>query len=332
MPIHDLGYRNWQEERTARFVRPWVIARTGVSLIWRRRWLRNVLMLAWLPIVVPALGIFAFEYSSTDPELQQFIAQIVRKPLAQPELASQIVNDPEAARHQLWSTLILAFFRYPQLFAMVVLIGLIAPKLISYDLRTKAYLMYFSRPLSPFQYILGKSAVIWFFLAMIVTVPAMLVYLLGVLLSPDLSVVMQTWDIPLRILAASAVLMIPTTALAVAYSSLSSESRYATFAWFATWAMGFVAYQVLTSTTAVVASGGDQGGHRGGRGNWEDLDIDFDRWRLLSPYHTLGKVQSWVFGLDTSSSTVVPAVLVLVTISVLSYWIIRKRIIARLSI
>ncbi len=38
---------------------------------------------------------------------------------------------------------------------------------------------------------------------------------------------------------------------------------------------------------------------RRGRGpSLEELDIDFDRWRLLSPYHTLGKVESWVFGLD----------------------------------
>ena len=343
MPLHDLGYREWQGERSARYLRPWVVARSGISLIWRRKWLRLILILAWLPIVFPAIGIFAFEYSSTDPDMQQFIVQMAGGPLGQPDLVGQIMADPEAARHQVWSTLILTYFRYPQLFAMVLLIGVIAPLLVSYDLRTKAYLMYFSRPLSPSQYILGKSAVIWFLLAMIATLPALLVYFLGVFLSPDFSVVMQTWDIPLRILAASAVLMIPTTALAVAYSSMTSESRYATFAWFATWSMGFVAYQVLTSTTAVMSSGagnpglpgsGIGGGGRGGHGRraWDAMDIDFDRYRLLSPYHTLGKVQSWVFGLDTSSSSILPPVLVLVGVTLFCFWIVRRRIIARLSI
>ncbi|TWT50450.1 ABC-2 family transporter protein [Rubripirellula amarantea] len=330
MPVHDLGYRPWRGQRMARWLRPWVVARSSISLVWRRRWLRTMLMLAWLPVVFPALGIFAFEYSSTDPGMQRAIFQIARGPLNQPELAQQIIENPEEARHQVWSSLILTFFRYPQLVAMVVLIGLIAPMLVSYDLRTKAYLMYFSRPLSPSQYILGKSAVIWFLLAMIATLPALLVYVLGVLLSPDLSVVMQTWDVPLRILGASAVLMIPTTALAIAYSSLTSESRYATFAWFATWAMGFVAYQVLTSTTAVVASA-EQNRTRGRR-RWENIEFDADRYRLLSPYHTLGKVESWVFGLDTSAASVVPAVLVLVAITVISFWMVRRRVIARLSV
>lgn len=290
-----------------------------------------MLMLAWLPIVIPALALFAFEYSSIEPDFQRFIVQLVRGPLGQPELAQQVISDPDLARHQIWSALILAFFRYPQLFAMVVLIGLVAPMLVSFDLRTKAYLMYFSRPLSPSQYVLGKSAVIWFLLAMIVTVPALLLYVMGVMLSPDFSVIAHTWDIPLRILGASAVLMIPTTALAMAYSSLTSESRYATFAWFATWAMGFVAYQVLTFSQAATR-GSLPRGRRRGRVNWEELGIDLDRWRLLSPYHTLGKVQAWVFDLDTTSASVVPSLVVLAVITLVGFGIVHNRIVARISV
>jgi lysylphosphatidylglycerol synthetase-like protein (DUF2156 family) len=210
---------------------------------------------------------------------------------------------------------------------MVLLVGLIAPMLVSYDLRSKAYLQYFSRPLSPTEYIVGKSAVVWFFLGMIVTLPAMILYVVGVLLSPDISVVNQTWDIPLRILAASVVLVVPTTALALCYSSWTSESRYASFAWFATWVMGFVAYQILTY-------GGvrPRGGRRRGPPEWEDLDIDFDKWHLLSPYHTLGKVESWIFDLDKNDGSVVPAIVLLVLITIAGTWIVRRRIIARLSV
>jgi hypothetical protein len=287
-------------------------------------------VLAWLPVILPAFGIFAFEYSTTSPGSQRAIVNLIRGPLGRPDLVEAVVSDPENARHEVWSMLILAYFRYPQLFAMVTLIGLIAPLLVSYDLRTKAYLMYFSRPLSPSEYILGKSAVIWFFLAVVVTIPALLLYLIGVLLSPDLSVVIETWDIVFRILVASIVLMIPTTTLAVFYSSLTAESRYATFAWFATWIMGSVAYQFLTF--APMQMSGNRPPPRRGPVNWEDLGVDLDRWRLISPYHTLGKVEGWVFGLDPTSASVVPAVCVLVGITVIGFWIVRRRIIARLSV
>lgn len=321
MPVHDLGYRGWQGTRTKRLLRPFFVARSGISLVWRRRWIRMILMLAWLPIIVPAAGIFSFEYAANEPGARRIVFQMLRGPLQRPDLALQAMNDPSEARHEIWSTLILAFFRVPQLTAMVLLVGLIAPMLVSYDLRSKAYLLYFSRPLSPAEYIVGKSAVVWAFLFMIVTVPALMLYLIGVLLSPDLSVVSETWDIPARIVAASIVLVVPTTALAICYSSCTSESRYASFAWFATWIMGFVAYQALTTMSALDRQRGPS------------IDqLDPDRWRLLSPYHTLGKVESWVFGLDISNGSVWPAMLLLVGITFIATIVVRRRIIARLSV
>lgn len=221
---------------------------------------------------------------------------------------------------------------------MVLVVGMIAPMMISYDLRSKAYLLYFSRPLTPGEYIIGKTSVVWFFLVLIATCPALALYVLGVLLSPDLSVITETWDIPLRILAATAVLVIPTTALALCYSAFTSESRYATFAWFATWVMGGVAYRILTFAGQPPqferARGGGRQRRRQVSEQWEEWynNIDLDKWRLLSPYDTLGKVESWVFGLDTTPASVVPSITLLVLITCACVWVVRNRIIARLSV
>ena len=319
MPIHDLGYRGWSGKRISFLMRPVVVARGGVMLVLKRRWLRLMLVLAWLPVLFPAFGIFVFESTAMEPGAQETIAGLMQGPLGRPDLAALMLEDPELARHDVWATLILTFFRYPQLFAMVGLIGVIAPLLVSYDLRTKAYLMYFSRPLTPTQYIIGKSAVIWFFLAGIATIPALMLYGVGILLSSDLSVIAQTWDLPFRILFASVVLLVPTTTLALLYSSLTAESRYATFAWFATWVMGLVAYQILT-VSPVLMSGPDSSGP------------NFDTWRLISPYHMLGKVQAWIFGLDPTPGSVVPSIMLLTTVTVFGFLIVRRRIIARLSV
>jgi ABC-2 type transport system permease protein len=53
---------------------------------------------------------------------------------------------------------------------------------------------------------------------------------------------------------------------------------------------------------------------------------------LLSPYDTLGKVESWVFGLDTTPASVVPAIALLLLITLACLWVIRNRIVSRLSI
>ena len=320
MPVHDLGYRNWVGKRSHQLIRPLFVARSGITLVWRRRMLKLLLMVAWLPIAIPAGGIFVFERGVTDPSYRRFVAQTLRGPMDRPDLAQQVMQDPVSIRHEVWSALILGFFRVPQLYSMVLLIGLIAPLLISYDLRSKAYLQYFSRPLSPNEYIAGKSAVIWFFLGMITTLPGLTLYGLGVLLSPEISVVGMTWDIPLRILLASVALIVPTTALAISYSACTVENRYASFAWFATWIMGSVAYQILTNAP------------RMGRRRMSEIDVDADRWLLVSPYHTLGKVETWLFGLDTGESSVWPAILTLLAITVSGTLFVRSRLIARLSV
>jgi hypothetical protein len=270
MPIHDLGYRAWQGRLVPQIGRFWVIAQTGIRLAWRNLWLRRLLLLSWLPVVhVGALllvyeQILAHEQVPHGRPAETIVPWLQQIPISE-------------SRHQVWACLLYYFFRYPQLFVMIFVVGQVAPALVSQDVRTKAFLLYFSRPLARFEYVLGKMAVVWFYLALISAVPGLLLYALAVLLSPDLSVLPLTWDLPLRVLAASAVLMVPTAAVALALSSLTPETRHATFGWFALWALGWATYALLKVNTAGAA--------------------DPHRWDFVSLYHTLGTVQYWVFGL-----------------------------------
>ncbi|QDV65062.1 hypothetical protein [Crateriforma conspicua] len=332
MALHDVGYRGWNQSKTNRITRPLAIARSGVSLVLRAKWLRFGLMLGWLPVIFPAAIIFMFEYT-TQQEPDRVVGLLMSPPIDRPDLAAEYMTDPAAVRHEIWSSAILAFFRYPQLYAMVILVGLITPRLVCYDMRSRAYLQYFARPLTPTEYVFGKSAVLWFFLACIVTVPALVLYVTGVLFSPGLMVVAETWDIPLRVMVASLCLILPTTTLAMVYSSLTPESRYATFAWFATWVLGYVAYTFLTFAPGVGRPPRRRFGGRGGPSMSDVSDwIDLDRWRLVSPYHMLGKVQSWVFDVQDTDGSVWPSIAVLVAMTVVGTWIIRNRILSRLRV
>lgn len=281
MPLLDLGYRAWNGERTPRYLRFLVVAATGIMMIWRGYWLRTMLALALAPALFAVFGFFTFEQGLQDRESRRIIGGIVEQQFQRDALATKLMNDPDGARHDVWAQFLLWFFRYPQVFWMVVVLGVVAPRLISYDLRSRAYLLFLSRPLSPAEYLLGKAMVLWFLLSVISTVPALLVYVAGILISPDWTVVQQTWDLPFRILLATLALALPTSAIALFYSSMTTESRFAGFAWFATWILGWVTYTVLTSTAMFDA---------------RDADELLARWQIVSPYHTLGQVQAIAFG------------------------------------
>ena len=254
-------------------------------------------------------------------------SQISRRDLPEPlrglpnveaVMKSLATEDSRVARHTTWCWMLMTFFRYPQGVLMLIMIGLIVPPLIARDLRSRAILIYFSRPIGRLEYLLGKVAIPATFLALITALPGMILYLFGVLLSPGFFVIADTWDIPFRIMAATAVLIIPTSLLALMYSSLTYESRFATFAWFATWGLGGGAYVVAYFTQVDMDS--------------PSIPEISPNWSMLSIYNTVGKVQEWIFGLEPSFTRVAPLVGLLLAISLFSLVILMRRVHAPINV
>jgi hypothetical protein len=256
-----------------------------------------------IPALIAGLFVAAFEQAIDRSGPREMMSAMNRNPQTRSMAQragvdlNQATQDPESYRHFAWSYILFSLARYPQALGMIIIVGLVAPRLISYDLRSRGYLLYLSRPLTPWEYILGKAAVLYFLLFMVTALPALLIFAVGLLLSNDSTAIAQTWDIPFRILIASLVLMIPTTAVALAYSSMTQESRYAGFAWFATWVVGAVSFYSLWAVTQI-------DGMRPGRGGPGGPNIDainamnaWSSYKLFSPYETLGYLQQQIFGL-----------------------------------
>lgn len=325
MPLHDVGYRGWNGEKTNLQLRWITIATTGFRMALRSTWLNRTLILAVVPALVFGLFFFLFEQSIVQKDLREFIGNLVLLSGAPSELQQLVQQNPEEARPTIWAALVLLFFRYPQSFALVVIVGMIAPRLISADLRNKGYLLYFSRPIYLFGYICGKAATICAFMACITTLPACVLYVVGLSLSPDLNALMGTWDIPLRIAAASIVLMIPVSSVALACSAVGGESRYAAFSWFAIWVVGWVSYSVLR--VGEVATSGRRNRFEG---RPMDTLMEQSRWEILSPFHCLGRMQQYVFGLYPETNSIAPFFIMAAVVTILSLsfvaWQIRRRL------
>ena len=260
MPIHNLGYREWDGERESGRSRWSVIAGIGIRRAWQSKWLRRIAFVVWGPPLAYGILIFVFEQflSNTEalqnPEAVRRFARMVEPVLPEetgPAIADELrkpdaltpENMLQVVRPLVWKSVLLQLQR-SQSIALIVVIGLIAPPLISQDVRSRAFLLYFSRPLTRLQYIAGKFTTVASFLLLTCTLPQLLLYLFAVLLSPDISVIGYTWDLPVRTIAASAVTVIPTTMLALMLSSMTTETRFASFGWFMIWIFGLAMYAV----------------------------------------------------------------------------------------
>ena len=329
--MNRLGYRGWSGQLESGWMRWTVISSVGIRRAWQSRWLRRMLFFAWLPAVVFGIGFFAWEQAALYPEWRQAAANILRGLLpthAFNEIQESIrTGNMESSRHSVWAWMLNTFFRHPQGVLMVMVVGLIAPPMISQDVRSRAFLLYFSRPLTRGEYLLGKLSSVWVYLSAISTLPALALYVLGVLLSPNLSVVSATWDLPFRIVAASMVLMLPTSILALCFSSLTQESRYAGFAWFAVWIMGWFTYAAASSAEAFEAMRTQREALRAGR----QLVLEQSAWTHVSLYHTLGRVQSWVFGFADFREVMVSSV-ILIVVTMIALAVLLRRISAPMRV
>ncbi len=356
MPLHDVGYRPWSGQRARPGAASGVIASTGIRLAWKSRWLRRAVLFAWSPAIFFAASFFAFEQSIEEGRLASLkerarmgrnldgvgmLGTVLANTLGRSPDERHVSKAVEVARTRrlVWSRLLLAFMRAPQAVLLAVVVGLIAPSLISRDLRARAWLVYFTRPVGRFEYILGKMAILAMIVVAITALPAVTLWLAGVLVSPSIRVAAETCDLPLRIVVASAALAIPTVLLALAYSSLTSESRIASFAWFATWAACWIAHASLTTADLVATAEAPAAAHGKAddavqppprRLNWfaraAGLDDTIDRWAWLSPYHAIGVVQAWIFGVETRPRAALPPAISLAVVTVVSAVVLARRV------
>ncbi|MBL6712716.1 MAG: ABC transporter permease subunit [Pirellulales bacterium] len=366
MPLHDVGYRAWKGTRRPPGSAAFVIATTGIALSWKSRWLRRAVLFAWSPALAFAMSFFAFEQAVEEGRLSMLevtaqsgrnldgvgvlggllVNALGRPTDGEPAYLPGSVEEIEQTRRTVWSRLLLAFMRAPQAVLLAVVIGLVAPTLISRDMRAKAWLVYFTRPVSRRDYILGKGAVLAGVVAMVTLLPALGLWFVGVLVSPSVNVAWATADLPLKVLISSLAVAIPTVLLALAYSAITTETRIAGFAWFATWVACWITHSALGAAELMAdrpspeaqsffsepfdGPGEDDRHDRSRPMHWlgraAGLDSSIDHWAWVSPYHSIGVVQAAIFGMEKRPQAFLPPLISLASISAVSLVLLLRRV------
>lgn len=310
MPINDVGYRRLKNDGNSSLFRWLAICNIGVRLALKSKWVKRIMLFASLPVTYWAVGFFFVEKALIADQLSSMsqgvdVHQVTTRALQKSTINQFSIfpgiddlqevlktgNIPEI-RNTVWRWMLMTFFRFPQSIIILFLIGFIAPSLISQDIRSRAFLLYFSRPISRLEYIFGKICVPSIFIILVSTLPALALYFIALLMSPDISTLPQTWDIPLRIIMATFGLVIPTSTVALMLSSLTQESRFANFSWFAVWGLGHGAWLTIVLATSLQL----------GLPLFHTDVMQSEtvaNWSAMSLYNSLGSLQAYIFGFET---------------------------------
>ncbi len=301
MPIFDQGYQHWTGALRGHAWRWLAISRHGVRVGLRAgkasRSLRLMLIIAWLPALALAAVLCLWGLLERDPAWAQFLSPLLEV------LGKGVLTDPKVYRVEVW-TLCYSYFLAAELNISMILVLLVGPNLVSQDLRYNALLLYFSRPLRRIDYFAGKLGVIVAFLGMVIIVPSVLAYILGLLFSLDLSIIGDTFHLLLASVVYGLVIAVSAGLLMLALSSLSRNSRYISLLWVAIWIGSFMVASVLET------AGSQQRMHQAFRASQGMAGQDFlaeeiraaqTNWRPLVSYTTnLSRIGQELLGTDDS--------------------------------
>jgi ABC-2 type transport system permease protein len=248
MPIFDQGYQHWSGTLTGHAWRWLAIAKHGVRVSLREgkpgRSLRLVLLLSWLPALVLATLLCLWGLAERGSDLVAFLAPMLKF------LGASVLAEPRQFRVEIW-TIGYSYFLDAELIASMILVVMVGPDLISQDLRYNSLPLYFSRPLRRIDYFAGKLGVIVAFLAMVIIVPSIIAYVLGMLFSLDITILSDTFHILVASIVYGLVIAVSAGILMLALSSLSRNSRYISLLWFAIWIGTYAVSGVLEAANQV---------------------------------------------------------------------------------
>jgi ABC-2 type transport system permease protein len=272
MPIHDQGYRRYLGSKAA-VGKAWqVITRAGVRTVLAKRSFIALMLLAWAPFVVRAV--------------QVYIA-------ANFQQASFLAPRAETFREFLDQQGVFVFF-------VTIYIG---AGLIANDRRANALQVYLSKPLTRAEYVAGKFAILFLFLASVTWLPAILLLLVQTMFAGNFAFVQENIFLLPAITLFSLLQVLVSAMTMLALSSMSKSSRFVGIMYAGLIFFTAAFFQALRGIT--------------GRSSWA--------W--LSPTDTLEQIGAYIFRVDPPYQlSPVIAIATIVALIAGSAWILERNV------
>ncbi|HUE88486.1 MAG TPA: ABC transporter permease subunit [Vicinamibacterales bacterium] len=272
MPIHDQGYRRYLGSKAA-VGKSWqVIARAGIRTVLSKRSFIALMLLAWAPFLVRAV--------------QVYIA-------ANFQQASFLAPRAETFREFLEQQGVFVFF-------VTIYVG---AGLIANDRRANALQVYLSKPLTRAEYVAGKFAILFLFLASVTWLPAILLLLVQTMFAGNFAFVQENVFLLPAITLFSLLQVLVSAMTMLALSSMSKSSRFVGIMYAGLIFFTAAFFQALRGIT--------------GRSSWA--------W--LSPTDTLEQIGAYIFRIDPPYQlSPLVAIATIVVLIAGSAWILERNV------
>ncbi len=278
MPIYEQGYTRWEGEIQARPMRFWPILRRGFLAELKRRRTLILLFLAWAAVLIRGVVLYG--------DLR----------------AGSLLQSSGLLKTGL------SFFYSAlkgQSVFVILFVLLSGTDLVSKDRRFHALQIYFSRPLTPNDYILGKLGIVSAFVFAVSFLPVLLLWIFAVAVSVQQGYFATVWSAPLLALFYCGLWAALAGLMVLMLSSVAQRSAIIAVSWVLLWGL-----LVVDGVTRILK-----------------MLTGWSLWSLVNVDANLKQVGAWIFGADRPLGYhPLLSVFVILAVGAICYVILRKRI------
>lgn len=239
MTLHDSGYKHWEGQHLGIWSRRAVIAVTGLKSCLQVKWMRYVVTLCWALAMAQVAVLFALgQLLVSDSAVVRWLGNL--NPQFQTigrVLTTWLEQHPEVSVRATYDALFFLFAAPLSTFTLIA-IALAIPHLITRDLSSNAMIVYASKAVGRFDYILGKFGTLFGLMLLTWLGPVLAAWLLGNFLSPNWGFF---WHSRLALghsLLFVGVSMVVLGILGLGVSASSGRARSTVSMWIALWLLG----------------------------------------------------------------------------------------------
>jgi ABC-type transport system involved in multi-copper enzyme maturation permease subunit len=249
MPLHDASYQHWTGAHLGIWRRRAAIAQNGLKGCLANRWMRHLIVLCWVGAAAQTVVLFAVGQllvadslivqwtANLNPALQAFARLLTGWLERHPEISVRTTQN------------ILFYFASGCLLPLsLVGIAQAIPHLITRDLSSQAIIVYASKAVGRWDYLLGKFAAVFGLLVLTWLGPLVAAWFIGNLLAPDWHFFWHS-----RLALANTLIyvlgsMCVLSGLALGVSAISSKEKTAVAMWVAWWIVDYVLVGIARET------------------------------------------------------------------------------------
>ncbi len=249
MPLHDVNYKHWEGTHLGVWSRRRAIARNGLTACLKVRWMMNLVVLCWgVGLGAAAVLFLVGQLLVADSVVVRWVATFNPDLQSFANLLTLWLKDHPDISVGTTQNVLFYYFGNWLMVVSIFALGPIIPLLITRDLACNAIVIYSSKAVSRGDYLLGKFATAFGFLALTWLGPVCAAWFLGNLLAPDWTFFWHARGALLNILIYGLTSMAVLSLLALGVSALSSKEKATPFFWFMWWIFGWIVTPIAEHT------------------------------------------------------------------------------------